>query len=107
MAGIWDRLSGRKPCEVHFEDGPSVHVDKGSALMDAGIQAGVEIDSYCGRNCSCTTCKVIVVKGAKGLSPMAADERDVLGAKRCAEGYRLSCQAKVRGVVHVRVPEYF
>ena len=107
MAGFLDRFLGKKPCEVHFEAGPSITVDKGSSLIDAGVQAGVEIESYCGRCCSCTTCKVIVVKGEKGLSPMAADERKLLGEKRCKEGYRLSCQAKVRGEVHIRVPEYF
>ena len=107
MAGFFNRWSKKGPCEVHFADGPTVQVEPGTSIMDAGKQANVEIDSFCGGTCSCSTCKVLIRDGAKKLSKMAPNEQAVLGEKLVKEGYRLSCQATVQGVVHVEIPEYF
>ncbi|MCS5623685.1 MAG: (2Fe-2S)-binding protein [Candidatus Marinimicrobia bacterium] len=101
------RLVGNDSCEVHFEGGPIVVVDSGTTIMDAGKQVDVEIDSFCGGNCSCSTCKVMISDGAKCLSKVSAEEQTVLGQKMVSEGYRLSCQTKVQGIVHVKVPKYF
>ena len=101
------RLVGNDSCEVHFDEGPTVAVDSGTTIMDAGKQADVEIDNFCGGNCSCSTCKVMITAGAKCLSKVSAEEQTVLGQKMVSEGYRLSCQTKVRGIVHVKVPKYF
>ena len=107
MAGFFNRWTKKGPCEVHFAEGPAVEVDSGTSIMDAGKKAGIEIDSFCGGCCSCSTCKVLVQDGAKKLSKMSEGERKVLGEKLVQQGYRLSCQAQVQGVVHVKVPEYF
>ena len=101
------RLVGNDSCEVHFEGGPIVVVDSVTTIMDAGKQVDVEIDSFCGGNCSCSTCKVMISDGAKCLSKVSAEEKTVLGQKMVSEGYRLSCQTKVQGIVHVKVPKYF
>ncbi len=73
------RLVGNDSCEVHFEGGPIVVVDSGTTIMDASKQADVEIDSFCGGNCSCSTCKVMISDGAKCLSKVSAEEQTVLG----------------------------
>jgi len=101
------RLIGNSSCEIHFEEGPIVVVDSGTTIMDASKQVNVEIDSFCGGNCSCSTCKVIITDGAKNLSKASSDEQALLGQNMVDKGYRLSCQAKVEGIVYVKVPEYF
>ena len=93
--------------EVHFSTGVVVEVESGTTIMAASKKADVEIDSYCDQSCSCSTCKVLVLDGAKKLSKMNSDEREVLGPKLVKQGYRLSCQAQVNGKVKVEVPEYF
>jgi len=101
------RLVGKDSCEVHFEEGPVVVVDSGTTIMDAGKQANVDIDSFCGGSCSCSTCKVIITDGAKCLSKASSDEQTLLGQNMVNKGYRLSCQAQVEGIVHVKVLKYF
>jgi ferredoxin len=105
--GFFNRLMAKGPCEVHFDADTRVEVEHGTSIRDAGNKAGIEIDSFCDGCCSCSTCKVLVREGAKSLSKMNPDEEKVLGKKLVKEGYRLSCQAKVQGTVHVDVPEYF
>ena len=107
MKSWFKRLVGNTSCEVHFEDGPTVAVNSGTTIMDASKQAKVDIDSFCGENLSCSTCKVIIVDGAKCLSKASAEEQALLGQAMVKKNYRLSCQAKIDGVVHVKVPEYF
>ena len=53
MASFFQRLMGKGPCEVRFNEGTAVEVERGTTLMDAGKKAEVEIDSYCGGTCSC------------------------------------------------------
>ena len=107
MAGFFDIFKTKGPCEVRFETGELVEVERGTTVIEAAESAGIEIDSHCGRSCSCSTCKVLVRDGSKNLSKMAPNEAHVLGEKMVKEGYRLSCQACVQGTVHVEVPEYF
>ena len=71
-------LVGKYYVEVHFEDGPTVAVNSGTTIMDASKQAKVDIDSFCGENLSCSTCKVIIVDGAKCLSKASAEEQALL-----------------------------
>jgi 2Fe-2S ferredoxin len=107
MAGIFDIFKKSGPVEVHFEGSASVEVDRGTTIIEAAEKAGLEIDSHCGRSCSCSTCEVLIRGGAKNLSKVAPNEEAVLSKKKLSSGYRLSCQAKVEGSVHVEIPEYF
>ena len=107
MAGFLNRLLSKGPFEVHFEGKTTVEVERGTTLMEAADLAKVELDRVCEGNCSCSTCKVLVLKGAKNLSRMNDDEREVLGKKMVEQGHRLSCQTQVKGPVHVQIPEYF
>ena len=107
MAGLFGIFKKNGPCEVHFGEETSIEVDRGTTIIEAAEKAGPEIDSHCGRSCSCSTCKVLIQDGSKNLSKMMPNEEGVLGTKMVKQGYRLSCQAKVEGVVHVEIPEYF
>jgi ferredoxin len=74
-------------------------------LLRAAGDAGVPIQSVCGGQALCTTCRVKVVEGAENLTPPTDDEADILG-DLVDHGYRLACQTRVTGpvAVHVEMP---
>jgi ferredoxin len=80
-------------------------VAKGSTLLEAGEALGLDLDHFCGGNCSCGTCRLEVVSGMRNLSRMDPMERAVLGIA-ADDGSRLACQARAFGPVDVRVPEF-
>jgi len=86
---------------VIFEpDGQQVTVPVGTTLLDAAHAAGVRIDAPCGGVGRCGACRVV----ASGeLSPLTADEGDVLGGAGVAAGKRLACRARALGSVTVTV----
>ena len=86
---------------VIFEpEGQQVTVPVGTTLLDAANAAGVRIDAPCGGVGRCGACRVV----ASGeLSPLTADEGDVLGGAGVAAGKRLACRARALGAVTVTV----
>lgn len=74
----------------------------GQRLLDAILDAGIDHRHICGGRGFCTSCRVEVVSGAEGLSPVSGLERERLG--RDAGRLRLACQTAVHGKVVVRVP---
>ena len=71
------------------------------------MAAQVEVDHFCGGQCSCGTCRIFVLSGASNLTPMEAKEALVLGAANVNKGCRLACQAVVCGEVEVQIPRWF
>ena len=75
----------------------SAEVPPGVLLLDAGEQAGVEMEAGC-FNCSCGTCVVEVVAGMENLEAPTPEELDVLDQwNKDPEKYRLTCCVKVKG----------
>lgn len=82
-------------------------VQAGNTILEAAKAAGVQIDHFCGGQCSCGTCKVVVMEGPQNLSPMHGMEEMTLGASGIAKKQRLACQAKVLGPTTVQIPRWF
>ncbi|MCB1125417.1 MAG: (2Fe-2S)-binding protein [Verrucomicrobiae bacterium] len=78
-------------------------IGAGESLLDAGGNAGVEMEAGC-FDCSCGTCAVAVVHGMENLLPPTLDELAVLAAwNRDPARYRLACCARVcQGDVTIR-----
>jgi ferredoxin len=94
------------PVEVRF--GPTlVRVERGATVLEAAEAAGLDLRHYCGGNCSCGTCRVVIVRGARNLSRREGMEEMVLGADNVARGDRLACQAQVHGEVDIDIPDWF
>lgn len=75
-------------------------------LLEAASDVGVNIESLCGGEGLCGTCKVVVDDGEDCLSePTDADEL-LLSDDQLDQGYRLSCRSSVEssGEVEVTVP---
>lgn len=68
---------------------------EGQSLLDVAEDAGVGIESLCGGEGLCGTCKVVVDEGEECLSePTEADEL-LLSDSQLDRGYRLSCRAAI------------
>jgi ferredoxin len=82
-------------------------VAPGELLLDAGEQAGIDMEAGC-FNCSCGTCVVEVVTGMQHLEDPSAEELDVLDQwNRDPEKYRLACCVRIKnGEVVIRQPSH-
>jgi uncharacterized 2Fe-2S/4Fe-4S cluster protein (DUF4445 family) len=90
-------------CQVDLEPvGCRVDCDLGDSLLEAARAAGLTLTSVCGGDGTCGQCLVRVVRGA--VSDLTATERDALDAQQITEGYRLACQARLRGDVTLDIP---
>lgn len=59
----------------------------------------------CGGKGRCTTCKMIVIRGAENLSEPSLAEKKYLHQVGLAPGDRLACQSRLMGDIVIRVPE--
>jgi uncharacterized 2Fe-2S/4Fe-4S cluster protein (DUF4445 family) len=99
---------------IFMPSGRRGRVKKGTSLLDAARQLGVDIESICGGRLTCGKCKVSIENGnfqkhgiisdQIHLSPPIEDERLLLESID-AIGCRLSCSAHVQGDALVFVPE--
>lgn len=96
-------MTDRERATIRFEpSGRAVTVGVGETLLAAARRAGVAIDAPCGGTGRCGSCRV----RAEGmLSPLSADESELLGGASVAAGRRLACRARAEGDVTVTVPE--
>lgn len=91
---------------IKFNNAKEAEVEPGISILDAALRHGVNIYHTCGGNCSCSTCRVLIQKGAEHLSPVDEMEAEVLDAFDLKAPHRLGCQALVmKGYVEVTVPE--
>lgn len=74
----------------------------GNRLLDVILSAHPEHRHICGGRGFCTSCRVEVIEGEEGLSPVSTLERERLGGD--AGRLRLACQTRLLGEAAVRVP---
>ena len=79
----------------------------GKTLLSIARENGIELDHFCGGQCSCGTCRGKVTNGEGNLSKPSGPEQMVLGPKHLSSCGRLACQARVTGDVEVEVPSWF
>jgi len=80
----------------------TTRVPPGTTLFSAAHWIGLPIDSTCGGRGTCGKCKVRVVEGLP--DPETADHRQ-LRPTEIAEGWRLSCQARIYEDMTCEVPQ--
>ncbi len=73
-------------------DEKSVNVPVGAPILDAALQAGVDIETTCGRRGKCRSCRVKVLSG--DIPPATLQDTIQLGHDAVHERFRLSCQTK-------------
>lgn len=74
----------------------TAEVPPGELLLEAGEQAGIEMEAGC-FNCSCGTCVAEVVSGMENLEPPTDEELDVLDQwNKDPEKFRLTCCVRIK-----------
>lgn len=97
---------GHKIVKISFKGKKAVEVPAGSTVLEAALEKGIPLYHTCGGNCSCSTCRVLVLDGAENLSSPETSETQVLDSFELKPPYRLGCQAMVlKGEVVVSIPE--
>ena len=84
-----------------FPSGKTVHVDEGTTVMQAAIQAGFLLDTPCGGGGTCAKCRVRIRSGH--TSSGGSSHR--LTPDQLAEGWRLACATKVTEPLVIEVPQ--
>jgi len=97
---------------VTFEDAgggelATLVIDGRRTILAAAKAANLDLDHFCGGQCSCGTCKVLITEGADSLTRPAGNEQMVLGQSGISSGARLACQARLIGDVRVQIPRWF
>ncbi|MDD4986584.1 MAG: ASKHA domain-containing protein, partial [Dehalococcoidales bacterium] len=90
-------------------------IGSGKSIRQAAHELGVGIEGLCGGEGSCGKCRVRIEEGIfpwygiesrmDNLSPLTKTEKKLLTSRQQLDGYRLACQARIRGDVIVSVPE--
>ena len=85
---------------VTFEDEQkTIECPAGRTVLSCAMEMNVRISHVCGGDGACGTCRIEVVSGWENLTPPTPDET----YKELDPPYRLSCQAKLKGDVVVKV----
>ncbi|HDR1347685.1 TPA: ISC system 2Fe-2S type ferredoxin [Pasteurella multocida] len=96
------------PHEELCPEGLALEVAEGENLLDAALDAGIEIEHACDKSCACTTCHVIIREGFDSLNESTDMEDDMLDKAWGLEvDSRLSCQCLVgKEDLVVEIPKY-
>jgi 2Fe-2S ferredoxin len=81
-----------------------VENEEKSIIFNFGL-AGLDWMQACGQKGRCTTCACEVVEGAENLSEPTEAEVTYFEKGRLKPGQRLTCQARAKGNIVIRVPE--
>jgi len=90
-------------CKIKINDQVK-QASGGETLLSILLKLKVPVPSPCGGKATCKQCRVKVVEGG---GPLLETDRATFSAKELGEGWRLSCQCKVKEDIHVIVPEEF
>lgn len=90
----WLILWRKGSIEISYSSGQRVHVPKGYSVLDASRRARIPHASICGGRGRCTTCRVRILRGAKGLPKPSPSEVSALARFGVGPNVRLACQLR-------------
>jgi uncharacterized 2Fe-2S/4Fe-4S cluster protein (DUF4445 family) len=79
-----------------------IEVERGTVLIDAIRDAGINIRSICGGEGECGTCKVILNRGE--VSETSTKYAKWLSPHEISKGYHLACQTRVLSDCEITIP---
>jgi uncharacterized 2Fe-2S/4Fe-4S cluster protein (DUF4445 family) len=94
----------RAAITVRFEpQGREAVVLPGTPLTEAAAEAGLDIQTPCGKNGQCGQCRV---RFAEGAPPANGNDHTHIPPQALAAGWRLACRAVVTGPACVHLPAH-
>lgn len=99
------KLVSTELCTIEINDNPELikRVPGGQTLLSALTSSGIPVPSPCGGKATCKQCRVQVVEEA---DPPLETDKATFTVRELKEGWRLSCQCKVKHDLHVLVDEH-
>lgn len=96
------KLVSHELCKIRVNEDPNLtkQVAGGNTLLITLTSNGIPIPCPCGGKATCKQCKVQILDGAS--DPLETDKA-TFSKKQLKEGWRLSCQAKVKNNLHVHI----
>lgn len=83
----------------------TIEAEVGTTILDAALDADIDINYDCGGNGACSTCHIIVEEGMATLNGKTDDELDLLeDAEGVTESSRLACQCQIGGDLVLVIP---
>jgi Na+-transporting NADH:ubiquinone oxidoreductase subunit F len=96
--------SGNVTITINDDPDKAITTAAGSTLLSTLAENKLFIPSACGGQGTCGVCEVIVREGGGSLLPT---EGTHISSKQAREGWRLSCQVKVKEDMKIEVPAEF
>ena len=84
--------------------GGNVVAHPAQSLLNSLLIEGQPIHTVCGGRGRCGCCRVKIIAGEKGLSPVNEIEKIRLSADSITEGWRLACQTHALRNVTLHLP---
>ncbi len=100
------KLVRTAPCRVAINDADDLTktVSGGQTLLSALTNEGIPVPSPCGGKATCKQCRLQVTEGA---GDALETDKATFTRKELCEGWRLSCQFKVKHDLHVHIEERY
>jgi len=95
-------LSDYGECKITINGKKELIVKGGESLLSVLTSEKIFIPSACGGKATCGMCKLKVIEGGGNVLPT---EEAFLTAQEKKEGFRLSCQLKVKSNLKIEIPE--
>lgn len=99
---VKQKLAPSGPVKIKINGKKEVEVPSGGTLLNTLSNQKIFLPSACGGGGTCLQCKCIVNSGGGEALPT---ETPNFTRKQLQEGYRLSCQVKVRQDMDIKIPE--
>lgn len=99
------KLVSSVPCKIRInqQEDLTKETESGKTLLAALSENNIAIPSPCGGKATCKQCRVQILEG--GGEPLETD-KGTFSPKELKEGWRLSCQCKVRNDISLKIPEH-
>ena len=100
------KLVRTAPCKININDDTELEktVAGGQTLLSALSNEGIPVPSPCGGKATCKQCRLQVLEGA---GEALETDKGTFSRKELCEGWRLSCQFKVKHDLKVHVEERY
>lgn len=82
----------------------TVDARPGQSLLNSLLYEEIHIHTVCGGKARCGCCRIRIVSGSKGLTPVNKYETVRLGKELLDDGWRLACQTSTLRDVTIYLP---
>ena len=86
-----------------FVNNHTLHCNEDENLLNLLNANKLGISQSCGGNATCTTCRVLILKGLENCSPRSEIEQERATERGFADNERLACQTQIHGNIEIEI----